>query len=546
VARSIKFMDLINNSSNQYHTEAEIDANPELQRTEGNPTVAKEMMWHTKVYKSLATLGDFLCYVWYYDHDYDPLRVTTGSKRIHIVPSEERIEGDAELNKYFDLYSNLYPEGAIYVNPIIRRNGTKFQSNKDLKDCVKYMSGVAGHYGADPSKIVATDIQDGEKMYDMTYDLTASSVFSDVSNDTLENLTSGPVGGGSLSKNYETVFSSGSISMSDINNNFGAGHALGSYYRGQGIANISQNSHVPTSGSISFNNLRGCCGKITANANGNWAHAQARWELFSQTEWDSGITKVINMNGNVGSNDTGNPAVRLNNSGGGNITLNINNGSGGGGGSGGPACRGHAGSRGSAAAGNGGSGGLALHVASPVKIPSGHFNSRIAAGGGGGGGGGAGGQGGGGGNSGGYKCSGWFCHSQYRWCRGDGGTGGAGGGGGQGGRGNGYYWDGSNNWWVDSHHAGQGGGLAGSAGSNGNSRAGGRGGDGGAGGNGGNHGNNGSTGNTGQTGSNGGGAGANCGGYPGGQSGKAGSGGGSGGSAGTKYTTSHAGSISLI
>ena len=57
-------MDLTNNSSQQYHTEAEIDANPELQRTEGNPTVAREMMWHTKVYKSLATLGDFLCYVW--------------------------------------------------------------------------------------------------------------------------------------------------------------------------------------------------------------------------------------------------------------------------------------------------------------------------------------------------------------------------------------------------------------------------------------------------------------------------------------------------
>ena len=126
------------------------------------------------------------------------------------------------------------------------------------------------------------------------------------------------------------------------------------------------------------------------------------------------------------------------------------------------------------------------------------------------------------------------------------GAGGAGGIGGGGGRGNGYYWDGSNNWWVDSHHAGQGSGLAGSAGSNGNSRAGGRGGDGGTGGNGGNHGSNGSTGNTGQTGSNGGGAGANCGGYPGGQSGKAGSGGGSGGSAGTKYTTSHSGSISLI
>ncbi len=537
-------MDLTTNQSiDQERKEYEIDSNPELQRTEGNPTVANQMMWHPKVYKTLATVGDFMCFIWYYDHDYDPLRVSTGSKRIHIVPSEERIEGDLELNKYFDAYSFQYPEGAIYVNPIIRRNGTKFQSNKDLKDCVKYMSGVAGHYNADPSKIVATDILDGDKMYDMSYDLSSSSVYSDVSNDTLDNITSGPVGGGSLSKNYETVFSSGSISMSQIHSNFGAGYALGSYYRGSGIANISQNSHVPTSGSISFNNLRGCCGKITANANGNWNHAQARWELFTQTEWDSGITKVINCNGNIGSNDTGNPALRFNNSGGGNITVNINNANGGGGGSSGPAVRGHAGSRGGGNSGNGGQGGLAMHVASPINIPSGHFNSRVRAGGGGGGGGGQGGQGGGGGNNGGWKCSGWFCHSQYRWCHhGSGGTGGTGGAGGQGGRGNGYYWDGGNNWWVDSHHAGQGSGAGGAAGSAGGHNAG-TGGQGGTGGSGGGFEGSGNSGGTGGTGSNGGGAGGGCGGYPGGQAGKAGSGGGSGGGSGSKYSTSHAGSI---
>ncbi len=539
-------MDLKTNPTiDQKEREFEIDSNPELQRTEGNPTSANEMMWHPKVYKTLATVGDFVCFVWYYDHDYDPLRTSTGSKRINIVPSEERLEDGQDINKYFNLYGSAYPEGAIYVNPIIRRNGSKFQNNKDLKDCVKYMSGVAGHYGADPSKIVATDTTDGNKIYDMSYDVSASSVFSDVSNDTLDALTSN-LTTGSLSKDYETAFSSGSISMSSIHSNFGAGYALGNYYRGQGIANLSQNSHVPTSGTISFNNLRGCVSKITANANGNWTHAQARWELFSQTEWDSGVTKVINMNYNSGSNSTGDPAIRLNNSGGGDITLNINNAGGGGGGASGPSVRGHAGSRGSANSGNGGSGGLALHVASPVKIPSGHFNSRIAAGGGGGGGGGQGGQGGGGGNNGGYKCSGWFCHTQYRWCHhGSGGTGGSGGGGGQGGRGNGYYWDGGSGWWVDSHGAGQGSGSGGSGGSNGNSRAGGKGGTGGTGGSGGGHGGGGNTGSTGNTGSNGGGDQAGCGGYPGGQAGKAGTGGGSGGSAGTKYTTSHSGSINL-
>ncbi len=547
MARSIKFMDLINNSSQQYHTEAEIDANPELQRTEGNPTVARIVMWHPKVYKSLATLGDFMCFVWYYDNDYDPLRSSPGSKRIHIVPSEEhRIEDEDKINEYFHVSHDKWsPEGVIYVNPIIRRNGTKFSSNKDLKDCVKYFAGVAAHYGADPTKITAIDQWDNDAMYDMSYDLTSSSVFTDVSNNVLSDFTSGPVGGGSLSKSYEYAFPSGQISFSDINSKFGAGYSLNNYYRGQGIADLPQNSHVPLYGTISFNNLRGVVSKVTSNCNGNWAHAQARWEIFSQTEWDSGVQKVINMNYNTGSYDTGNPAIRLNNGGQGSITLNINNSAGGGGGSGGPAVRGHAGSRGSANSGNGGGGGLALHVASPVNIPSGHFNSRIAAGGGGGGGGGKGGAGGGGGNNGGYKCSGWFCHSQYRWCHGNGGTGGAGGNGGQGGRGNGYYWDGSNNWWVDSHHAGQGSGLGGSGGSNGNSRAGGTGGTGGTGGSGGGHGSGGANGNTGSTGNNGGGDAAGCGGYPGGQAGKAGTGGGSGGGAGTKYTTSHSGSINL-
>ena len=550
-------MDPITNPSlEQEQQEYEIDSNPELQRTEGNPTVAKEMMWHTKIYKTLATVGDFLCYIWYYDHDYDPLRTSTGSKRIHIVPSEEKIEDDVEINKYFNCYSNLDPDGAIYVNPIIRRNGTKFQSNKDLKDCVKYMSGVAGHYGADPNKIVATDIIDGNKIYEMSYDVSASTVFSDVSNNILDNLvTNQSILSGSVSKNYDTAFSSGSISMSSINSKFQAGNSLGGYYRGQGVANITQNSHVPSSGSISFNDLRGSTYRVTANANGNWAHAQARYEIFNNTEWTSGLNKVINAAGNFGSNSTSSPAIRINGSGGGTIELNVTNANGGGGGTSGPAVRGHAGTKGvgggqvgdggGSKGSGGGSGGLAIHAASPVNIPSGHFNSRIKPGGGGGGGGGKGGQGGGGGNNGGYKCSGWFCHSQYRWCHGNGGTGGAGGIGGGGGRGNGYYWDSGNNWWVDSGHAGVTGGSSGSSGSNGNSRAGGKGGTGGKGGNGGGYGSGGSSGNTGSTGSNGGGAAAGCGGYPGGQAGKAGKAGGGGGGGGTKSSTSGSGNFNL-
>ena len=341
-------MDPITNpSAEQEQREYEIDSNPELQRTEGNPTVAKEMMWHTKIYKTLATAGDFLCYIWYYDHDYDPLRTSTGSKRIHIVPSEEKLEDETDINKYFNCYSSLFPDGAIYVNPIIRRNGTKFQSNKDLKDCVKYMSGVAGHYGADPSNIVATDIQDGGKIYEMSYDVSASTVFSDVSNDTLDNLVSNQsIQSGSVSKSYSTAYSSGAISMSGLDYYFQGGYSLGGYYRGSGIADISQNSHVPSSGTISFSDLRGSTYRVSANANGNWTHAQARYELFNNTEWTTGLNKVINASGNFGSNSTSDPALRINGGGAGKIDINVSNANGGGGGGVAPAIRGHAGSRG--------------------------------------------------------------------------------------------------------------------------------------------------------------------------------------------------------
>ena len=47
------------------------------------------MCGHTKVYKTLATVGDFHCKIWYYDDDYDPSRTTQGGKRIHIVPSSD-------------------------------------------------------------------------------------------------------------------------------------------------------------------------------------------------------------------------------------------------------------------------------------------------------------------------------------------------------------------------------------------------------------------------------------------------------------------------
>ena len=157
-------MDLTNYSPEQEAIDYEIASNPELQKSEfaAEPKFA---CWHEKVYKTLATVGDFMCYVWYYDDNYNPLETTEGTKRIHIVGSEQRIEDEIEINKYLGISDAAFTEGVIYVNAIIRLNGTTFQNNKDLKDCVKYMSGVANHYGASKDKIVCIDPLDNDKMY---------------------------------------------------------------------------------------------------------------------------------------------------------------------------------------------------------------------------------------------------------------------------------------------------------------------------------------------------------------------------------------------
>ena len=91
------------------------------------------------------------------------------------------------------------------------------------------------------------------------------------------------------------------------------------YHRGQGIADISDNNNVPTSGAISFSNLRNSVSKITADCNGNWMHCQARYEVFGSSEWTSSITKQLNLNGNFGGNSDLSPAVRFNSGGNGQI-----------------------------------------------------------------------------------------------------------------------------------------------------------------------------------------------------------------------------------
>ena len=391
--------------NSDYQTDYEINSNPELQRTEVNPSVAREICAHEKVYKTLVTLGDFICYVWFHDNDYDDSRTTEGSKRIHIVPSESRIEDEIKINEYLNIASNVFSEGVVYVNAIFRRNGTAFTENKDLKDCVKYMTGVAAHYNASSDKIVAIDAEDNDRMYDVTYDVASAKNYSDISNNVLGDFTSGAVGNGSLDVSNTTHFATGAIALSAINTAFTSGTSIGAYYRGTGVGNITANNNVPTSGPISFSNLRNAVSKVTATANGNWMHLQARYEVFGDNTYTSTVTKQLNIGGNVGSDGSSNPAVRFNSGGNGSITFRINT-------SNSPVVRGYAGEKGigggntgdggGGGKGDGGeNGGKGMIVSSTISMPTSHFNNRLRGGGGGGGGGGKGGQGGGGGRAGG-------------------------------------------------------------------------------------------------------------------------------------------------
>ena len=524
-----------NYSLEQEQREYEIDSNPELQRNELNPSVANTICFHEKVYKTLATVGDFICNVWYYNDNYDPLRSTEGSKRIHIVPTDELITDSVDVNHWFCVANDEWSQGVVLVNPIIRRNGVKFVSNNDLKDCVKYMTGVAAHYDANSGDIVAIDVADGNKMYEMSYDLSSSKIYSDISNNVYDDFTSGTVGNGSLSLSYDQKFGSGSISFNSLKSELAGGNNISNYYRGGNVANISQNNNVPTSGTISFSNFRNVTVKCTANCNGNWQHLQARWEVFGDALWTSTLNKRVNLNGNFGGTSS-DPALRFNNSGQGQIEVYVVNTNGN------PCVRGYGGAGGGSNAGGGQGGRGGIHVASPLRMPNDHLNSRIRGGGGGGGGGGKGGKGGGGGHGGGRRCRGWFCNSSYRVCHNNGGAGGNGGNGGGGGRGAGYVWNGNN---AFAAHTGAGGG-GGAGGAGGNSRAGGRGGNGGNGGNGGGFESNGSQGGTGQGGSQGGGDEQGCGYYGGNRNGQGGQGGGGGGGGAAKQSTSHNGSISNI
>ena len=112
-------MKITNYSSEQEKISYEIASNPELQKSELAPK-AKKVCWHEQIYKTLATVGDFSCFVLYFDENYDPTRTSQGTRRIHIVGSETRIEDELELNENKRFIKYIDP---ALINSVVSRFG---------------------------------------------------------------------------------------------------------------------------------------------------------------------------------------------------------------------------------------------------------------------------------------------------------------------------------------------------------------------------------------------------------------------------------------
>jgi len=483
-----------------------------------NPSISGNYtLTHAKeLYKSLSTVGEFFAYIWFREEEYDENR-SEGERDVIIYGTPELMEVVDDLIQQDIIDKYVCDSGAILVNPEYRPNGVALTSNRDIRDCVRWITPLASRFNGSANKIWVYN-PDTDQYHRINYDSIDSTMNVEDDAVTYESTFGGDEVQGSISKSFSKLFGSGAISMKVIIDTFSNGNNLSNYYRGKGVVNISENNNVPTSGTIAFSAFRNVCSGITATCSGNFTHLRARQDIFGDSVYDSKLPKTINMNGTCGS-DGSQPALRLNQrSDTSTMTANMNGNA-----------IGFPGNKG------GGNGLQGCHVASPVKI---NGQNKIKGGGGGGGNGGNGGKGGGGGHSGTQKCNKWFCKNTKRKCRIDGGNGGNGGNGGQGGRGKGYLWNGSS--WYESSTGGQGG----NSGSGGN-KNGGKGGNGGAGGTGGNwgDGSNGNTGQAGNKGQNGGNDEEGCG-YNGNKQGQSGNGGNGGGSGAPRFTFSSNGNVS--
>tara|TARA_B100000902_G_C27322473_1_gene925676 strand:+ start:3369 stop:5021 length:1653 start_codon:yes stop_codon:yes gene_type:complete len=512
------------------------------------------------VYKQLSSVDDFIfySYVWFQPDQYDEERdngeykiLIRGTTFQHQAGTEDRI-----IEKFVS-HSNT----VVFVDCMFRDTGVPFKSNRDLRDCAKWISAIAGRFNGNKDEIYIvnadedtlhhvnineqtlalsidgrteslvcnyprTAMMDGELPEDLPDKVKEAMASSD-------GIADFDVGGGSISNAYNTNFNSGSMRFSQLRTKFGGSDARASQYtRTRRIVAISQNNNVPLPGETwRFSKLRGSVNGVVASCNGNFAHLKARWQVINNDliYQNANFSKKVIVTGHCGSLDANQPAFRWNATGSGVLQFRVNG-----------RVYGYSGPGGNRNSGNGGNAGYALHVASPIEARSSDWNNRIRGGGGGGGGGGQGGKGGGGGHSGVKRCSGWFCNGSKTKCRKDGGEGGYGGDGGHGGHGAGYKWTGNS--WNQRHNGSRTGGNGGGGGSD---RAGGKGGSGGDGGYGGDFGYNGNGGGKGQKGKDGGKDEHDCG-YRGSREGRGGSNGGGGGICVGTWTSSGNGGIGFI
>ncbi len=180
--------------------------------------------------------------------------------------------------------------------------------------------------------------------------------------------------------------SSGTITLAQIQTEFGGSSptSLSEYYRG-GAYVTSNNTNVPTSGTISLSNFYGAARLFSFTISSNQTNANLR-SLAVAAGWDQSapVAATIGSGVYISSNSTGTPALTVDGSFPAGVTL-INSGfivgMGGNGGAG-------ANWNGNGAGAAGSAGGLALSVSVAVSIN----NAGTIAGGGGGGGGGQGGR----------------------------------------------------------------------------------------------------------------------------------------------------------
>lgn len=191
--------------------------------------------------------------------------------------------------------------------------------------------------------------------------------------------------------------SSGPLSLAQIQGEFGGSNpiSLSEYYRNGGLV-TSNNTNVPTGGTISISNFYGAVRQFAFTIAGNLTNADLRL-LAVNAGWDQSAPLVATVASGViiGASSTGVPALYIGGSFPGGVTF-VNNG----------VIVGMGGAGGGGNSGGGGAGGPALSVAAGVSINN--ASGIIAGGGGGGGGGTAGGSGGrlgGGGGGGGGQSS---------------------------------------------------------------------------------------------------------------------------------------------